>query len=156
MGPCSVPWSQKRCLRRGEVEWRVYPNMSNLHLLEYRGLRIHDVFFVCGKPKDPEKLQELFHDLVNADVCNAKPFLLAGDDSSVLMAGLGIDLGAVKDAPPDIMPRGNILRTMTSHLTDIEVFREPLASLRTHVAHRYDRLVRGREEDGHAVPASTD
>jgi hypothetical protein len=150
VGPSSVPWSQKRCLRKGEVEWRTFPSFSQLYLLEYNGLRIHDVLFVTGRLKDPGGLQELFQDLVRTDVCNAKPFLLAGDEKSVLMAGLGIEIESVRGSAPDVIPRRNILQTMTSHLESIEVCREPVALLKTHVAHRYDRLLRGIENDGHA------
>jgi hypothetical protein len=34
-----------------------------------------------------------------------------------------------------------VLPTIGNHITNIELFREPLSSLRIHLSHRYDRLV---------------
>jgi hypothetical protein len=139
MGPSSIPRSQRKSLQLGKVEWRVFLDFSRLRMLEYRGLSFHDLIFVTGTMRKPNGLAELLPDLLAG--CNVRPLLLAGDDASVLMIGLGIGLGATRYAPPDLQPSRSVVQTMAHHAKDIDVIREPLISFRTPVAHRYDLLV---------------
>jgi hypothetical protein len=139
IGPSSMPRSQMKSLRLGKVEWRVFLSLSHLNTLKYRGMTFQDVVFIAGKLRKPGGLSEFFPDLVN---CNVRPFLLASDDNSVLMANLGIGLGAVDYVPIDAQPRQSVIQTIARHVKDIELIREPLAPLRMPVAHQYDRLVR--------------
>jgi hypothetical protein len=139
IGPSVVPWSQRRSLRRGEVEWRVFPNLSRLHLLRFRDLNFSYVLFVVGKLRQASGLPDLFHDLVS--VCGVSPFLVAGNESSVLLAGLATGLESTKDTSSAVVPQRHVLQAVTNHITNVELFREPLSSLRIPVSHRYDRLV---------------
>jgi hypothetical protein len=139
VGPTLVPWSQRRCLRRGEVEWRVFPSMTHLHLLRFRGLNFSNVLFIVGKLKQAGGMPDLFRDL--ASKCGVNPFLAAGDDSSVIIAGVSISQELTKDPSAVVFPRRHVIPTIGNHITNIELFREPLTSLRVHLSHRYDRLV---------------
>ena len=137
-GPSSVPRSQKRNLRQGRVEWRVFLGLSHLNNKKYRGMTFQDVVFLTGKLRKSGGLAELLADLAGS---NVRPFLLASDDNSVLMANLGIGLGAVDYAPVDAQPRQPVIQLIARHLKNIELIREPLAPLRMPIEHRYDRLV---------------
>jgi len=139
IGPASIPRSQRRSLEQGKVEWRVYLGISSLVNLKYRGLGFQDLVFVTGRPKDGTGLANLLPDLLAG--CNIRPFLLAGDENSVLLATFGIGLKSVGEAPSDVRPRKSVIDTIASHLKQIEIIREPLVSLRMNVAHRYDLLL---------------
>jgi hypothetical protein len=139
IGPASVPKSQRRSLQQGRVEWRVFLGFPCLNTMRYRGLTLQDLVFIAGKLKDPDGMAKLLPDL--ATNCNVRPFLMVGDDDSVLIASLGIGLRALDGAPADARPRHSVIQVLAQHLKDIEVIREPLASLRMPVAHRFDILV---------------
>jgi len=141
----SVPRSQLRNLRSGMVEWRVYLDISRLHLFEYRGLAIQDIVFVIGKLKDSSSMAELIPDLVSGR--SLRPILLVSDGTSVLLASLDIGLVTVKNASLGGRQRQSVIEKMARHLEDIEVIREPLALLKMRVAHRYDVLVRAADHD---------
>jgi hypothetical protein len=139
IGPSMAPWSQRRSLRRGDVEWRVFPTLSHLHMPRFRGLHFSHVLFVVGKLREATSSTDLFRDLVST--CGVNPFLVAGDENSVLMAGLAIGREVRKDSQDVVPPQRHVLPTIGSHIANIELFREPLSSLREHVSHRYDRLI---------------
>lgn len=138
-GPNSVPRSQRRALREGKVVWRVFLGLTKLQQIDYRGMRFQDLILVVGKPKGPDPPSGILTDLVTE--CNVRPILIAGDEGSMIVASLGIGVGAVGDAPEDTRPRSSVIKTMSRHLKEIEVIREPLKSLKLPVAHRYDLLV---------------
>ncbi|MDE1819982.1 MAG: hypothetical protein KGI98_03900 [Euryarchaeota archaeon] len=133
-GPATLPGSQRRLLEHGLVEWRVslhpgvvpkYDNRSIAHLIMTRGTL-----------RDQDGLPDLFSVLVGR--CGVFPFLVASDGSQVLIGSLGTGLQAGAQSP-----HRAVLSTISRHLGNLEVVREPMESVRAPLWQRYDRLLLG-------------
>ena len=133
-GPFFAPRSQQRALQRGWVERRLF--LDPFRLPPVPGGGMERVALVHGELQRDRPPTGLYHQLL--EDCGVAPFLFATDWSHVLLGfvarrtGEGLSAGAP--------PRASVSFVLQSHLQGIEVFREPLASLRTTVNHRYDRL----------------
>ncbi len=134
VGPATLPGSQRRLLVRGLVEWRVMlrpgvvptcGNRSITHLIVTRGTL-----------RDPNGLPALFSDLAGS--CRVFPFLVASDGSEVLIGSLGTGFEAVAQSR-----RRAVLPVISRHLGNLEVVRESMASVKTPLWHRYERLLSG-------------
>jgi hypothetical protein len=147
-GPAGLPRSQRRLLVAGLVEWR--PMLRFERLPPCGGRRLQAVAFVHGSLHPGHRPSDLFHALVA--VLGVHPFLFVTDGVRVLF---GMLLARETGGPLRSSggPRPSPLELFRGHLTDIDIVREPLDTLRVRVDHRYDRLVGGpRVPSASAVP----
>lgn len=138
VGPAAIPRSQRRNLRLGKVEWRVFLGLKHLHVVKYGGVSLRELVFVTGELREPDGVARLLPELI--DSCKVRPILLAGDRDTVLMASLGIGLDSVPEPPSGMPPPPSVIKVVSRHLRAIQVVREPLTTLRLPIAHGYDRL----------------
>lgn len=127
-GPATLPRIQRLLIRDGAVDWRVVPNLGEL--LELGASRIESVIFVSGTLIEGRSPATLFRDLV--ETCNAAPFLLASQGGRVMLASLGLGLGARPSGatPGDVRP--SVRATLLRHLTQLESVREPTRAIKIH------------------------
>lgn len=127
-GPARI---QQRLQEDGWVARRFFLDLERLPPIA--GRRIERVVFVTGLPRSGGSGEELLRSLV--EEAGVHPFLFARDRRRVLFA----TLAPLPLAPAT--PRPSILGLVERRLSNIEIVREPVASLHAVVDHRYDGLL---------------
>lgn len=142
LGPALLPRSQRKLVGRGLVQWRVLPNLNGFPQMD--GSWFDQVVHVVGTLQPDHTPHQLFRDLTVG--CFRYPFLFVSDGHRVLSSGLTVAGG--RATTPAQVPGAQVMATYRTHLTDLEIFREPTRTLELVENHRYDRLF---EEDRGAI-----
>jgi hypothetical protein len=87
--------------------------------------------FITGRIRLPDAGSSILSNLVNR--VGIAPFFLAHDNEHII-------LGTLASEAQRTVARPAVLDTLRHHMTDIEVFREPLRSLAADIDYRFDRL----------------
>ena len=139
VGPATLARPQRKLLLSGVIEWRTFLDVKNLPIRH--GEIISDVIFVSGTLRTPESLFGVFRDLTGQS--GIYPFLLVAGANRALIGVLarqGNSRSAGRSASP-VRPSTGAYTIITRHLDEVEVTREPLASLEVALSHRYDRAL---------------
>lgn len=120
----------RKLLSSGWFSPLILPNLTEIPAT--RGYRPSRVVFVTATPLPGSDPRQLFEDL--AHKVGMSPFIFAYDAERVLFASLS-------PVPPQIKrAAGSVLELLETHVTKVEVIREPIDALFPAVNHRYDRL----------------
>jgi hypothetical protein len=137
VGPLGLPFSQQRMIAQGTVSHRVF--LDPARLPSFHGHAADQLVVVSGSWKRGARPEGLFRTLTQE--CRVFPFLYVLDGSRAILGALG------GSGPAPVLataPRRPVLPTLQESLEGIEVTQVPVASLRTLVDHRYDRLLPAR------------
>lgn len=128
LGPATLPREERRLIRDGAVDWRIILQLDRQ--IAHNGREVSSVIFILGRLRSGRTLPGLFHAL--AGECGVAPFLLAGDESKVLMIGLGTgEVGRSRALNGPFRQRA-VRPTLREHLESFDSLREPVSSLRIH------------------------
>lgn len=132
-GPQSLPRSQRRLLASNAVQWRTFPRVTEVPCPP--GRTFEDVVLIQGALQEGHLPIEPFRAMVGE--CGVYPFLYVTEGRRVLLGCLGA--GRPTESITSGGTRG-VLPALKVSLTGITVTREPLATLKVLVDHRYDLL----------------
>lgn len=138
MGAGGLPRSQRRLLQKGWAEWRVLPRFELLPPFE--GKRVRRTVLLLGKLRRSADMEDLFHDLWES--CGVAPFLLAGNEQTVLlgMVGTGEARPGGSSGQGRPQPPSSVGTTLQRHLSDIETVSASIDETKVLIDHRYDSL----------------
>jgi len=135
VGPFGLPFSQQNALRRGWVTHRVFVEPSVVP--PFQGRSADQLVLITGSLRTSARPERLFAALTRE--CRVFPFLFVASHGRLLLGALG--RGTAGGATADTTERRPVMATLQESLEGIEVVQEPVASFRTVVDHRYDRLL---------------
>ncbi len=136
LGPHNLARSESRLIRKGLVQWRIFPVFPGFPY--HSATRARDMLFVHGVPRG-ESVHSSLLPLLNFEG-HSYPFLFVSSGKELLLAGLGSGSPSVSPGSPDGAARTSVGSILQGALQDIEVIREPLDSITVTVDHRYDRI----------------
>jgi hypothetical protein len=126
-----LPRTQRHLLAQGWAEWRVLLNFSKRLAYDERELR--QLILVSGRLRAGVQLPYVTISLARRT--GSAPFLAASDGTSVILGALGGVGARTRSAPPT-----SVLGTLQAMLTDLQIVREDLSTLETHLNLRFDRI----------------
>ena len=127
-GPAALPREERRLIRDGAVDWRVVLQLDRQ--ISYNGREVSSIIFILGQLRTDRTLPGLFQAL--AGDCGVSPFVLAGEERSVLIVGLGTGHGGSARAQVGAHPQRAVRPTLREHFETFDSVREPVSALRIH------------------------